>query len=173
MKKPTCFQLPSLHLLCAHPGPCKGLVLSSPPLEISVYPQSSRAKGLLVAPLPGVLSLSRQLVFLFPPSEREVPPFFLHLPRACLTPRPSRARNHGTFHLSFCPCAGLPACSQLRCHRLNLLPVLLGCSQRSAKTLGIKKVPEIKMKIPTPHTLCSLAAVPRASKTRSLRQSPR
>ena len=110
MRKPTCFQLPStsLHPLCPHPGTRKGLVLSSPPLEAGVYPQPSRAKGMLVAPTPGVLSLSGQPPFLFPPSEWEVPPFFLPMPRSCVSPRPRRAQNHSAFQLSFPPLRRAP-----------------------------------------------------------------
>lgn len=84
MRTPTCFQLPttSLHALCPPLSPCKGSVLSSPPCEAGMDAQPSRAKGMPIAPLPGVLSLSRQPLFLFPLSEWEVAPFFLPVLKA-------------------------------------------------------------------------------------------
>lgn len=85
-------------------------LLPSPPFEASMDPQPSRAKGMLVAPLPGVLSLSRQPLFLFRLSEWEVAPFFLPVLRARISPYPRRAQNHGAFRLCFHPHATLSMC---------------------------------------------------------------
>lgn len=76
MRKLTCFQLSPTYSrpLWPHPGPRKGLVLSSPSLEAAARTLSCRVTGMLVAPMPRVLSLSRKPLFLLSPSEFLFPP---------------------------------------------------------------------------------------------------